>query len=178
MARFSLHAVGRDRPGIIAGVANALAAMGANLEDSRMTILRGQFAVMLVLDAPGISDGGLIEGALESTAEELNLFIAVRPLPDDATTAVEGERYSVLVDGADRPGIVAGIAEAILTLGGNVVELSSRLLEHEGQSGYVLRLIVTLPDGVAGDALEREISTASSALGVNSSVSPGPGDLN
>lgn len=177
MARFSLHAVGRDRPGIIAGVTNALAAMGANLEDSRMTILRGQFAVMLVLDAPGISDGGLIEGALESTAEELNLFIAVRPLPNEVSTAVGGERYSILVDGADRPGIVAGIAEAILLLGGNVVELSSRLLEHEGQSGYVLRLIITLPAEVEGKDLEREIAAASATLGVTSSVSLGSGEL-
>ena len=177
MARFSLHAVGKDRPGIIAGIANALAAMGANLEDSRMTILRGQFAVMLVLDAPGISDGGLIEGALEQAAEELNLFIAVRPLPDVVKASLEGDRYSVLVDGADRPGIVAGIAEAILVLGGNVVELSSRLLEHEGQSGYVLRLIVTLPAGTKGTDLEASIAHASAALGVTSSVTLGSSEL-
>lgn len=177
MARFSLHAVGKDRPGIIAGVANALAAMGANLEDSRMTILRGQFAVMLVLDAPGISDGGLIEGALEPVAEELNLFIAVRPLPDEVGAPDTGERFSVLVDGADRPGIVAGIAEAILSVGGNVAELSSRLLEYEGHSGYVLRLIVSLPDGVGGPQLEAAVVAASTTLGVTSSVAAGPGDL-
>ena len=177
MARFSLHAVGRDRPGIIAGLANALAAMGANLEDSRMTILHGQFAVMLVLDAPGISDGGLVEGALEAVAEELNLFIAVRPLPTEAPSAFEGERYSVLVDGADRPGIVAGVAEAILSVGGNVVELSSRLLEHEGQSGYVLRLIVILPSGRDGKDLEAAITSATTTLGVTSSVALGSSEL-
>jgi glycine cleavage system transcriptional repressor len=177
MARFSLHAVGKDRPGIIAGIAHALAAMGANLEDSRMTILRGQFAVMLVLDAPGISDGGLIEGALEATAEELNLFIGVRPLPDAVEAPQVGERYSILVDGADRPGIVAGVAEAILGLGGNVIELSSRLLAHEGQSGYVLRLSIALPVAVSGAALEQAISEVSATLGVTSSVTLGSGDL-
>jgi glycine cleavage system transcriptional repressor len=142
-----------------------------------MTILRGQFAVMLVLDAPGISDGGLVERALEQTAEELNLFIAVRPLPDEVASTFEGERYSILVDGADRPGIVAGIAEAILVLGGNVVELSSRLLEHEGQSGYVLRLIVTLPAGTNGSDLEASIAAASANLGVTSSVTLGSSEL-
>ena len=177
MARFSLHAVGKDRPGIIAGVADALARMGANLEDSRMTILRGQFAVMLVLDAPGISDGGLIERALESVAEELNLFIAVRPLPDATSAPDTGERFSVLVDGADRPGIVAGIAEAILLVGGNVTELSSRLLEHEGHSGYVLRLIVSVPGGVSGKQLEAAVVAASEKLGVNASVTQGAGEL-
>ena len=177
MARFSLHAVGKDRPGIIAGVASALAEMGANLEDSRMTILRGQFAVMLVLDAPGISDGGLVEQALEDVAEELNLFVAVRPLPDDVVGREGGERYSILVDGADRPGIVAGVAQSILTLGGNVVDLSSRLLEHEGQSGYVLRLSITLPTGVSGADLESAVTRVSSDLGVNSSVALGSGDI-
>lgn len=142
-----------------------------------MTILRGQFAVMLVLDAPGISDGGLVEGALDSVAEELNLFIAVRPLPDAVSSPEPGERFSVLVDGADRPGIVAGVADAILSVGGNVTELSSRLLEHEGHSGYVLRLIVSLSGGASGAELEAAVVAASEALGVSASVSPGATEL-
>ena len=34
--------LGHDRPGIIAEVTGALAALGGNLEDSSMTLLRGQ----------------------------------------------------------------------------------------------------------------------------------------
>jgi glycine cleavage system transcriptional repressor len=177
MARFSLHTVGTDRPGIIAGLSNALAGIGVNLEDSRMTILRGQSAVVVILDAPGISDGGHIEGALERVAEELNLFVVVRPLPEEVTAPVSGDWFLIFVDGADRPGIVAGIAEAILEAGGNIVELSSRLVERDGRSGYVLRLSVTVPAGVTTETLEGVISSASERLGVSSSVTAGVGDL-
>jgi glycine cleavage system transcriptional repressor len=177
MARFSLHTVGTDRPGIIAGLSNALAAIGVNLEDSRMTILRGQSAVVVILDAPGISDGGHIEGALERIAEELNLFVVVRPLPEEVTELPDGDWFWVLVDGADRPGIVAGIAEAIVEVGGNIVELSSRLVERDGRGGYVLRLSVTVPAGVTLESLEGVISAAGESLGVSSSVTAGVGNL-
>jgi glycine cleavage system transcriptional repressor len=177
MARFSLHSVGKDRPGIISGIANALAEIGANLEDSQMTILRGLSAVVVVIDAPGIDDGGRIEAALESVAEELNLFVVVRPLPDEITVPQDGQWYSILVDGADRPGIVAKIAEAIVTVRGNIVDLSSRLLELDGRRGYVLRLSITVPSEVTMAELDRVITAASDLLGVSSSVTPGVGDL-
>ena len=177
MARFSLHTVGKDRPGIIAGLTNALASIGVNLEDSRMTILRGQSAVVVILDAPGISDGGHIEGALERVAEELNLFVMVRPLPEEIAPAKSGDWFWIVVDGADRPGIVAGIAEAIVSVGGNIIGLSSRLLERDGHSGYVLRLSVTVPEGVTIDTISTAVSAASGSLGVESSVSAGDGKL-
>jgi glycine cleavage system transcriptional repressor len=176
MARFSLHTVGKDRPGIIAGLSNALAAIGVNLEDSRMTILRGQSAVVVILDAPGISDGGHIEGALERVAEELNLFVVVRPLPEEVAPAVGGDWFWIVVDGADQPGIVAKIAEAILSLGGNIVELSSRLVERDGR-GYVLRLSITVPAGVTLERIDGVISAASESLGVSVSVTVGVGEL-
>jgi glycine cleavage system transcriptional repressor len=177
MARFSLHTVGKDRPGIIAGVTGALASLGVNLEDSRMTILRGQCAFVVVLDAPGISDGGHIEGALERVAEELNLFVVVRPTPEEVTPTGSGEWFWIVVDGADHPGIVAGIAEAIASVGGNIVELASRLLERDGHSGYVLRLSVTVPEGVTIETISSIVADASDALGVSSSVSTGDGEL-
>lgn len=177
MARFSLHAVGRDRPGIIARVAEALAALGANLGDSRMTILHGQFAIMLVLEAPGIADGGLVEGALAPVADELNLFIAVRPLPEGPTLLTGGQRLGVAVEGADRPGIVAGVTGALAGLGANVVELASRRIERDGESGYVLRVSVVLPHDREVAELEAVLATVSAELGVRSRVALDADDL-
>ena len=172
MPRFSLNAIGRDRPGIIAGVAQALVDLGANLEDSRMTILHGQFTIMLVLDVPHISDGGLIEGALEQVAEELNLFITVRPVPDEVVPPTTGERYLVAVDGPDRPGLIAGVSRALASVAANVVELSSRHFEQGAGRVCVLRMTVVLPDEVDTDRLESVLSDACTALGVSHSVTP------
>ncbi len=51
MAELAVTAVGADRPGIIARVTGVLLEHGGNLEDATMTILRGQFAMMLLVDA-------------------------------------------------------------------------------------------------------------------------------
>ena len=49
MRRFYLlSAIGRDRPGLVAELAQLIYDCGANLEDSRMTILGTDFAVILL----------------------------------------------------------------------------------------------------------------------------------
>lgn len=49
MRSFVLTATGRDRPGIVAAVTRVLLDLGVNLEDAEMAILRGHFAVVLML---------------------------------------------------------------------------------------------------------------------------------
>ena len=56
MAHFALSAIGRDRPGIVAGVSGALLRHGANIEDSRMAILGGHFTMMLIVSTPDEGD--------------------------------------------------------------------------------------------------------------------------
>ena len=46
---FALSAIGRDRPGIVADLAELIFECDCNLEDSSMTILGGEFAVLLLL---------------------------------------------------------------------------------------------------------------------------------
>ncbi len=43
---FAITAIGKDRPGIVAGVSKALYDLGTNIEDSSMTILSGEFAMI------------------------------------------------------------------------------------------------------------------------------------
>ena len=52
MGHYAVSAVGADRPGIVAAVTGVFLENGCNLEDTSMTILRGHFAMMLVVAAP------------------------------------------------------------------------------------------------------------------------------
>ncbi len=56
MHRYMLHANGPDQAGIVAAVTEALTHLGCNLEDSRMTILRGQFSIMMTIAIEDISE--------------------------------------------------------------------------------------------------------------------------
>jgi len=63
VARFAVSVFGRDRPGIVAAVTGVLAGAGCNLEDTSMTILRGHFAMMLVVSGPGGTGAGELVSA-------------------------------------------------------------------------------------------------------------------
>src|ERR1700678_122211 len=103
MARFTLHAVAPNRPGIVAAVSQSLADLGCNLEDSRMSLLHGQFSIVLVLEAPGTSSGTVIEEALSPLLEALALQLFVRPIPEEVGDLDLGNLVFVSVQGADHP---------------------------------------------------------------------------
>ena len=50
---FAMSAIGRDRPGIVADLAELIYECDCNLEDSSMTVLGSEFAVLLLLTGEG-----------------------------------------------------------------------------------------------------------------------------
>ena len=107
---FAVTAVGADRPGIVAAVTGAFAEHGCNLEDSSMTILRGQFAMMLVVDAPAGVGAGELEATLAGPAADLDLVVTVRAAAEPPEVEAGIESWTVSVYCADHPGIVHGVA--------------------------------------------------------------------
>src|SRR5947209_8005026 len=72
MAHFAVSAVGADRPGIVAAVTGVFVEHGCNLEDTSMTILRGHFAMMLIVAAPDDVSGEELESALAAPGVEVS----------------------------------------------------------------------------------------------------------
>src|SRR6058998_3143111 len=106
-------AVGADRPGIAAAVAKVLYDHGGNVEDSRMAILGGHFAMMLIVALPSATDAAALEAALAAPAKALDLIVAVRPVEEASKEHAAGSSYVVTVYGADRPGIVYRVTSAL-----------------------------------------------------------------
>ncbi len=73
MTRLALSAIGRDRPGIVAGMTAVLLRHGVNVEDSQMAILRGHFAMTLILAPPDDVDREALAQELDEQAAELGL---------------------------------------------------------------------------------------------------------
>src|SRR5215212_10946736 len=100
MPAYALLAVGADRPGIIAAVAERLVAHGVNITDSQMGILRGSFSLALVLAVPDAADVTVLEADLRDAAERLRLeALVLRPVVD--APARSDSTHSVTVYGAD-----------------------------------------------------------------------------
>ena len=148
MARFSLHAVAPDRPGIVAAVTQALADLGCNLEDSRMARLHGNFSIVLVLEAPGVTNGTAVEEVLAPLLEPLALQLFVRPLAEEpAVPGPPGERVLVVAKGADHTGTIARLARAVVAAGGNVVDLVGHVAPEDLEAPSHLQVTVDLPPG-------------------------------
>ena len=182
MTRYSLSAVGGDRPGIVAALTGSLAEHGCNLQDSTMATLQGQFAVVLIVSAPDTTSAIDLRDALRAAEGEFDLVIAVRELHEaSATTATEGQgeaasAWFVNVHGADRPGIVHGITSAIAALGGNIVDLSTHLVGDPPDEVYTLAIRITVPVERADQVVAR-VEAAATELGVHCAVRPDDADM-
>ena len=165
MAHFAVIAIGADRPGIVAALAGGLYEQGANLEDVSSSILRGHFAIMLVVDA---AEGATAEGLRASLAravEPLGVSVEVRDVEAGAPRRVHAS-HALVAYGADRPGIVAGLAGILAERGANVTDLSCRMTGGDPEV-YVLVAEVGLPEGLDADALRAEIEQRGGELGVD-----------
>ncbi len=180
MTHFAVTAVGADRPGIVAAVTGVFADQGCNLEDSSMTILRGQFAMMLVVDAPAGADAGQIEAALAAPAAELDLVVTVRPAPQPAPSSASADEevsWTVSVYGADHPGIVHGVASLLAAQHVNIVDLSTRVVGTAESPAYTMLLEVTLPAGADPHEFGRLLEAKAGELGVTCRLHPSEADI-
>src|SRR5688500_4423362 len=120
--------MGADRPGIVAAVTGVLVDQGCNLEDTSMSILRGHFAMMLVVAVPEDLSASQLELALAGPVADFDLVLAVRAIDDGVPESPEGEPWTVAVYGTDRPGIVHEVAAALAALDVNVTDLTTRVI--------------------------------------------------
>ncbi len=177
MSRFSIAAIGADRPGIVAAVTAVLVQRQCNIEDTAMAILGGHFSMMLVVSGPTDLDATTLETALSPVASEMHLVTMVRAI-DLMTAAPEpGELWTVSVHGADHPGIVHGIANALAEMGVNVVDLATRVVPGDGGPAYVMVIDVTLPDGLSGESFAAALDAVGAQLGVTCKAHESEADI-
>jgi glycine cleavage system transcriptional repressor len=169
MPLLAVTVLGHDRPGIIADVTGALAELGGNLEDSSMTLLRGHFAMTLVV--AGDAGSAEVQSRLEPLLDDLTVY--VRPLPDAGDLPDGGSPYVLTVHGADRAGIVSSITRVVASYGGNITDLTTRL----AGGLYVLVAEVDIPENTDVDTLSRALTEVGHEVGVGVSVRPAETDV-
>jgi len=172
MTLLAVTVVGHDRTGIIADVTGLLADLGGNLEDSTMTLLRGHFAMTLIVSCD--ASAAAVESAMAPLTADGALLVSVREVPPEPDVLPLGPAHVLTVHGADRPGIVSQVTRVISDAGGNITDLTTRLL-----SGPVYLLVaeVDLPGGADPQALSSRLADVASALGVDATLRPAESDV-
>ncbi len=140
-----ITALGRDRPGIVDRLSEALGSRRLNIEDSRMSVLGGEFAVMLLVsgESEAIDDFLAELPALEDTLG-MQLMARTTTPPAARPDLVPCE---VEVVSMDHPGIVHELARFFSQRDINIVELEteSQPAAHTGTPMFSMHMIIGVP---------------------------------
>lgn len=167
-----LTAVGRDRPGLVQELSAAIHESSANLEDSRMAILGGEFALIVLLSGSPT--------ALSRVSDRCTTFearLGLRVSLKETTRPTSAERhfpYRLRVSGEDRAGIVAKVSKVIAGKGINVASLESRLVNapESGTPMFQLQVEIQVPSEAALTPLRRELAAVCDEENLDVSLDP------
>jgi glycine cleavage system transcriptional repressor len=144
---YALLALGADRPGIVAGIAGVLMQHGINVEDSQMSILRGHFAMVLILAAPDAVELTSLRRDLEDAGRRLGLEAVVVNEVAHAVAERSEPTHAITVYGADHPGIVYAVSSGLAEADVNVTGMTTRVV-GEDDPVYVMVLEISAPNDV------------------------------
>ena len=140
-----ISALGADRPGIINEFTESILNNGCNIVDSRMSVLGGEFALMLMVEG-NWNTLSKVEKSLQGLGELLGLTIISKQ-----TKQREGTQqlipYSVEVVSLDHPGIVNKLANFFSQRKINIENLNTNTYAaaHTGAKMVSVNMTVELP---------------------------------
>lgn len=175
MRELVITAVGPDKPGLIGKLTAPLYELSANVADSRMVNLRGQFALILLAEIP---DGSaeLVRTRLSAVAEALGLTLSFRgsERPLDRSTSAVGLPYRINTYAMDQPGLVHRITDLLQRHGINVEELTTRSQPRPetGAPLFSMELTVTVPASVSIRTVRGELEHLCDELNCDLELSP------
>lgn len=145
MKRLSLVCMGKDRPGIVAKVSEVLFRVGGSIEGSRMSLIQGEFAIIMIFNLFDESKYKLLKRELKRVEYEMDIDINIREIFEDEYVEFEKypEREFVLnVYGADKPGIVFNVTNVLYMNNINIIDLYSDVIPSEKGKVYVMSITV------------------------------------
>jgi glycine cleavage system transcriptional repressor len=143
-----ISALGKDRPGIVNQIAKMIAEHGCNIEDSRMTVLGGEFAVILLVEGKW-NTLAKVENSLPELEKTLDLtIIAKRTSEREHTRSLIP--YAVDVIAMDHPGIVSSLSGFFAERDINIEDMltSSYAAPHTGTQMFSVHITIGIPSNI------------------------------
>lgn len=140
-----ITAVGRDRSGIVKRLTNIITEHECNIENSRMTILGGEFAIILMVSGNWNTIAKL-ESQLPRYGDELELIINCKRTEQRAIQP-DTLSYNVEALSMDQPGIVHKVSEFFDERGINIENLNTDAYNaaHTGTPMFAMTMTVCIP---------------------------------
>ncbi len=170
-----LTVLGKDRPGIIATVTEALFRAGCNLEDISMTVLEGELAMIMVISLNETARTRL-EPVFLNFRKKQGLDFFWKDLKEKdlrGNGAVKGAKtFLVSAIGRDRTGIVYKISRILAGFDVNITDLNSKILGKSAKTLYAMVLEAAVPKGVKISKLEPALKKLAGVLKIEINIRP------
>jgi glycine cleavage system transcriptional repressor len=167
-----ISALGKDRPGIVKMLSQKILEEGCNISDSRMTVLGGEFAILLLIEGQWNTLAKL-ENALPELQDELDLtIIAKRTEPQPRSDNLLP--YMVEVVAMDHPGIVNKLAEFFSERKINIQDMmtTSYAAAHTGTPMFSVHMSVGIPSDTHLAGLREDFMEYCDALNLDAVIEP------
>lgn len=177
-------AIGADRVGIVDDLSGLVSESGGNIEESKMAVLGGEFAVMMLVSMESRALDAFVVRTAELEAK-LSLKLGVVPtresardhaasLAADLAVSERGRPYVLETVSLDGQGIVHSVSAVLRRYGINIEELETRT-ERAPLTGaplFRMKANVVLGQGVAIGALRRELEELQTAQDLDILLQP------
>ncbi len=167
-----ISALGEDHPGIVNNLSKAIAEHGCNIEDSRATVLGGEFAAMLLVEGKW-NTLAKIENALPELQTQLGMTIIAKRT-GERSSARSLVPYGVEVVSMDHPGIVNSLANFFAEREINIEDLatSSYSAPHTGTPMFSVHMSVGIPADMHIAGLRDEFMDYCDSLNLDAVLEP------
>jgi glycine cleavage system transcriptional repressor len=167
-----ISALGKDHPGIVNRLSKAIAEHGCNIEDSRMAVLGGEFAAMLLVEGKW-NTLAKVENVLPELESELDMTIVAKRT-GERTSARNLIPYGVEVVSMDHPGIVNSLAGFFAEREINIEDMvtASYAAPHTGTAMFSVHMTVGIPSEMHIAGLREEFMDYCDALNLDAVLEP------
>jgi len=167
-----LSALGEDHPGIVNTLSKAILEHGCNIKDSRMTVLGGEFAAILLVQGKW-NTLAKIENALPELERQLGMTI-ISKRTGERTAAADLLSYAVDVISMDHPGIVNNLAGFFSERGINIEDLTTSIYTavHTGTPMFTVHMTIGIPTDMHIATLREEFTDYCDGLNLDAVLDP------
>ncbi len=167
-----ISAIGEDRPGIVNELSRLISETGCSIEDSRMTVLGGDFAIILLVEGRW-NELAKLETGLPISGRKLGLAVnAKRTTP----TPQEGNLlpYNVEVVSIDHPGIVHQLANFFSSREINIRDMATTTYAaaHTGTPMFQVQMTIDVSASLHIARLREEFMDLCDQLNLDAIIEP------
>jgi len=153
--KFLLTASCKDRPGAVADISQLIYENGCNLEDSAMTSLADEFAMIMLVAPLSRNNLQVLEVRLAQECRRLErekgITAFVRPVESGSELPAGAPALrKITVEGQDQAGIVYKVSRFLAEQKINIATLNTKMVPspESGAAIYHMELNVQVPDGL------------------------------